>query len=102
MQSWSELIFEGENPDDNEYISEDLVSLRRDTHERQIMAKLAKKESAPLVTLTDGPLELYHEPRGEKSFEKYFKEYLAALDDLLQRRIKPALAQLASPVLARP
>ncbi len=27
---------------------------------------------------------------------------LAALDDLLQRRIKPALAQLAGPVLARP
>lgn len=82
VHSWSELIFEGENPDNNEYISEDLVSLRRDTRERRIMAELAKKESAPLVTLTDGPLELYHEPRGDKSFEKYFKEYLAALDDL--------------------
>lgn len=80
--SWSELIFEGENPDDNEYISEDLVSLRRDTRERQIMAELAKRESAPLMTLTDGPLELYHEPRGEKAFEAYFKQYLAALDEL--------------------
>jgi hypothetical protein len=82
VHSWSELIFESENPDDEEYISEDLVSLRRDTRERQIMAELAKKETAPLVTLTDGPLELYHEPRGEKTFERYFSQYLAALDDL--------------------
>mgnify|MGYP000863316048 CR=1 FL=1 len=80
--SWSELIFEGENPDDNDFISEDLVSLRRDTRERQIIAELAKKEEAPLVTLTDGPLELYHEPRDEKAFEAYFKQYLAALDEL--------------------
>jgi hypothetical protein len=82
VRSWSELVFESDNPDDNEYISEDLVSLRRDARERQIMAGLAKDEPAPLLTLTDGPLELYHEPRGDKAFEVYFKQYLAALDDL--------------------
>jgi hypothetical protein len=80
--TWSELIFEEANPDQNEFISEDLVSLRRDVREREILADLAKQESAPPITLTDGPLELYHEPRENKTFEAYFKDYLAALDDL--------------------
>jgi len=59
----------------------------RDVHEREILADLAQNEAAPLVTLTDGPLELYHEPRQEKAFEHYFKQYLAALDDLALNQV---------------
>ncbi len=63
-------------------VSEDLVALLRDVHERQILAELAAPESAPVVTLTDGPLELYHEPRQEQLFKTYFEQYKAALDNL--------------------
>lgn len=82
VHAWSELIFEDDDPEQQEYLSEDLVSLRRDAREREILARLAKEENPPLVTLTDGPLELYHEPRDNRTFLKYFEQYLAALDDL--------------------
>jgi len=82
VEMYSELIHEGENPDDGEYLSEDLISLRRDAWERRILAERAKAESGQVLTLTDGPLELYREPRSEARFDLYFKEYIAALDDL--------------------
>lgn len=62
--------------------SEDLISLLRDVRERETLAELAQSVPSPVVTLTDGPLELYHEPRQEKQFEIEFKNYLKALDDL--------------------
>ena len=82
VNTWSDLIFESGNAYEDEFISEDLVSLRRDSRERQILAGLARQELAPLITLTDGPLELYREPRSSARFEKYFKDYIAALDEL--------------------
>ena len=62
--------------------SENLIALIRDMKEREILAKMAKGHTAPVLTLTDGPLELYHEPREDKSFNDYFHKYLGALDDL--------------------
>jgi hypothetical protein len=63
--TWSDLIYEESDPENSEYISEDLISLKRDVFAREIMATLAKQESTPVITLTDGPLELYHEPHKE-------------------------------------
>lgn len=62
--------------------SEDLISLLRDVRERQLLAQLAQQESVPVITLTDGQLELYHEPRTHESFKNEFENYLKALDDL--------------------
>ncbi len=80
--SWSDLIYEEGDPENNEFISEDLISLKRDVFEREIMATLAKQETAPVITLTDGPLELYHEPRNEEVFKRHFKKYISALQEL--------------------
>lgn len=63
-------------------MSEDLVALLRDVWEREILADLAAREPAPVITLTDGPLELYHEPRQEQKFKEHFEHYLAALGEL--------------------
>jgi hypothetical protein len=67
--------------------SEDLVALLRDVRERQRLAEMAEYQIAPVITLTDGPLELYHEPRSEKQFEIEFKRYLDALSDLAQNNV---------------
>ncbi len=80
--TWSELIYEDSDPENTEYISEDLISLKRDVFEREIMARLAKQETAPLLTFTDGPLELYREPLNDKTFEIKFNEYRDALQEL--------------------
>lgn len=67
--------------------SEDLISLLRDVRERQMLAQLARQESAPVITLTDGQLELYHEPRTHESFRNEFDNYLKALDDLALNKV---------------
>jgi len=68
-------------------LSEDLVALLRDVQEREILAELTARETAPVISLTDGPLELYHEPRQEQKFKEHFEHYLAALADLAQNDV---------------
>jgi hypothetical protein len=59
-------------------IGEELVSLRRDLFERRILCEIASSEKNPVVALTDGPLELFREPRGEAL--NYQKEYTELLN----------------------
>ncbi len=66
-------------------VTERLVALRRDLRERQLLAELAEGQQLPIITLTDGPLELWvgreSEPEA-KEYEKHFKDYLKALQKL--------------------
>lgn len=87
IKTFSNLLYDEDLHPSGGLASEDLIALMRDVREREILADLAQNESAPLVTLTDGPLELYHEPRQEKAFEHYFKQYLSALDDLALNQV---------------
>ncbi|MBU1661590.1 MAG: DNA double-strand break repair nuclease NurA [Chloroflexi bacterium] len=66
-------------------ITERMVALRRDLRERLLLAELAAGAQPPIITLTDGPLELWvgRESESEaKEYQKYFKEYLRALREL--------------------
>lgn len=83
----SELLYDDTLYTPGGIISDDFVALLRDVREREIMADLVKQEhehgeTGAIITLTDGPLELYHEPRTDKHFEGLFTQYLAALDEL--------------------
>lgn len=87
-QSFSDLLYDDALYSSAGMVSEELIDLMRDVREREILAGLVKKEyqesgnGQPVITLTDGPLELYHEPRTDKQFEKHFQDYLAAFDEL--------------------
>lgn len=83
-KTYSHLLYGEELYTPGGMASEDLVALLRDVQERRTLAELARSVPPPVITLTDGPLELYHEPRTEAAFQEYFKAYLAALDDLAQ------------------
>ena len=66
-------------------ITERLVALMRDLRERVLLADLAKNLDPPVITLTDGPLELWVGREGAleaREYEKRFKEYLGALRQL--------------------
>jgi hypothetical protein len=63
-------------------ITEERVALERDLKERQILTELAAQEESPVVTLTDGVLELFHEPQNEPGFMQRFQSYLASLERL--------------------
>jgi hypothetical protein len=66
-------------------ITERMVALMRDLRERMLLAELAQDVGPPVITLTDGPLELWVGREGAlqaREYEKRFKEYLGALRKL--------------------
>ena len=83
----SRLYYDEQMYTDAGRVTERLVALRRDLRERQLLAELAEGQPLPIITLTDGPLELWvgreNEPEG-KEYEKHFQEYLSALRQLHQ------------------
>jgi len=81
-QTLSTLLFDDALQTSNGMVSEDLIALLRDVREREILAEVTKEFPPPVITLTDGPLELYHEPRLDKQYETQFHNYLHALDEL--------------------
>lgn len=65
-----------------DFLTDDLVALKRDLAERQVLVDLARQEQPPVVALTDGPLELFREPRGNKDFEQDLQQYHLVLEQL--------------------
>lgn len=70
-------------------ITTEQVNLRRDKGERLLLARLAAKApQRPVITLTDGPLELWGEKAAGVSagadFSAELRDYLKALDELFQ------------------
>ncbi len=63
-------------------LSEEMLALQRDLRERGLLlehALLKRQDSVPLITLTDGPLELYRQPQDDDNLKEKFEEYLNVL-----------------------
>ncbi|MEJ5201624.1 MAG: DNA double-strand break repair nuclease NurA, partial [Anaerolineales bacterium] len=71
-------------------ISGDLLALMRDLYERRTLAELAATEQLPVVTLTDGTLELFREPKEQADFQQPFQDYLGALRELARLSVATA------------
>jgi hypothetical protein len=80
----SQLIFSEEL----EGMSDDRLSLQRDMAERERLLELASQAQAPLITLTDGPLEIWtttlEEGRVTGEFKKSLEKYLEILSKLCE------------------
>jgi hypothetical protein len=63
-------------------LTEELVALKRDLAERKMLAQMARAETGPVLALTDGPLELFREPKGMPEFETEMERYTNVLEDL--------------------
>lgn len=68
----------------NGAVSEDIIALRRDLKERELLVDLAEQETGLVVTLTDGTLELFREPKESAEFNLTFQKYLEALNRLAE------------------
>ncbi len=66
-------------------ISEGMVALKRDLREREALAELAGEVQPPAISMTDGPLELYHEPQETAEFTRTLDRYLEVLAQLKNR-----------------
>ena len=60
-------------------MNEEIVALKRDLSERTFLAELSRLETHPVVALTDGPLELFRDPKERPEFQTLFNDYLLAL-----------------------
>ena len=65
-------------------ITEARLALMRDLNERQRLAELAELCESPVITFTDGPMELWGAKDGDSDFQKSLEEYLDALEKLYQ------------------
>ncbi len=70
-------------------LTEEVVALKRDLSERRMLARRAEAESGSLaiLTLTDGPLELFREPRENRQFDQLLREYLQVLERMAQMNV---------------
>lgn len=78
----SQMMFHDDLFTTSGLLTDDIVALKRDLAERQVLAELAKNEPAPVLALTDGPLELFREPRNMPEFDAEMERYLRVLEDL--------------------
>ncbi|MHB0965761.1 MAG: DNA double-strand break repair nuclease NurA [Bellilinea sp.] len=78
----SELFLYPLPEDDAGPLTEELVALMRDFKERKELASLAAAEAGTVLTLTDGPLELFREPKGDPRFDRLFEDYLDVMESL--------------------
>lgn len=66
-----------------EAASEGYIALLRDVAERGVLALEAGKEPAPVITLTDGGLELFREPKITDIYTRKLHEYVQVMSDLM-------------------
>ncbi len=70
-------------------LSDGMVALERDLQERSQLAELAKDYDAPVVTFTDGPIELWGAREGEeaKAYYESLEKYKGVLSRLQSRGV---------------
>ena len=73
------FLFDEDGRIDLGQMSDDLVALRRDMSEMEILGMFKEDSAEQTIALGDGPIELFHQPRQGENFEKYFKDYLDML-----------------------
>jgi len=78
----SELLMNDLTDGSSGPLTEELVALMRDLNERRKLSELAVPEPQPVLTLTDGPLELFREAKGDPRFDRLFEEYLDVMEGL--------------------
>jgi len=66
-------------------ISDSQISFSRDQFEREILADLAKEATKPIITLTDGPLELWGGKSQTSSESESYRKALESYKRSLQR-----------------
>jgi hypothetical protein len=88
----SELLLEDEWEALYGPATDGMVALRRDFKERSKLEEISKEYSHPIVTITDGPMELW-EPKGFeelKAFNTLLNQYLGVLSRLQNNGVTTA------------
>ena len=71
-------------------IGEELIALRRDYEEREALLFSAQKESIPVLTLTDGPIELFREGKESREYQEKLAQYISILSQMAELQVLTA------------
>lgn len=88
--TFTQLLTDEDVFTDHGLLGEETIALKRDLREREQLLELAAGRQPPVVTLTDGPLELFREPKFENEFDKAFKQYVQVLEKLADEGVVAA------------
>ncbi|MGD0611191.1 MAG: DNA double-strand break repair nuclease NurA [Anaerolineales bacterium] len=84
----SQLLFADELYTQTGMLTEEAVQQRRDIAERRLLLALAPNYPAPVITLTDGPLELWGGKGGEADeYRRNLETYKSILSQLQAREV---------------
>ncbi len=85
----SELLYGDELETRFGTMTDGMVALKRDLRERAALEELAAQVQGPVVTFTDGPIELWGAKDGEdaESYSESVKAYLSVLSRLQERGV---------------
>ena len=88
----SKLMYDEELFHNGVPLSEGMVALERDLQERSLLAELAKGQEPPVVTFTDGPIELWGARDGQeaKAYAESLEKYKGVLSRLQTRGVVTA------------
>ncbi len=81
IESESKLLDDFDQQNGQARLTEDLISLERDILERISLLNQARKYPTPLITITDGPLEIFRETGEAAWFEKKLADYIQILGE---------------------
>lgn len=84
IQTVSEFIRNEENNILLEIIPEDQINMTRDVAEAEMLVNLSAESDLPSIAISDGPLELFHEPRTGADHQRLFQKYLQILQKIHQ------------------
>ncbi|HEY2982009.1 MAG TPA: DNA double-strand break repair nuclease NurA [Anaerolineales bacterium] len=89
--TYVDLAYGDELYTDTGMISEDLVALGRDLSERKKILELALRYPEPVITLTDGPIELWGaEGSSQEAYRRNREIHLSILSQLQSRNVTVA------------
>ncbi|MHB8135186.1 MAG: DNA double-strand break repair nuclease NurA [Anaerolineaceae bacterium] len=87
----SQLLYADDLYNEQGYlIGEELIALRRDYQERAALLKSVQKESLPVLTLTDGPLELFREGKDSREYQEKLSQYISILSQMAEQQVLTA------------
>ena len=88
----SQLLYDDELYTQSGLLTDARLALMRDLNERRRLADLAEQASAPVITFTDGPMELWmgKESEGDEDFKDGLNAYLDALRRLQALKVTTA------------
>ena len=89
--SFSDLKYGDELYTETGILNEDMVALGRDLAERKKLLDLASNYPAPVIALTDGPVELWGAKNGsEGAYQKSLEKHLSILSQLQAKGVTVA------------